>query len=156
MRAAHEGDALWFLGTLMVIKLPGSRTGGALAVVEATCPPRFSPPLHLHRDEDEAFYLLEGELAGRCGEDAWTARPGDLVFLPRGLPHIFTVLGSQPARVLTIVAPARFDQLVAELGTPAPSYVLPPQADIPDPQLLLETHERLGYQLFSPPTAAPA
>jgi quercetin dioxygenase-like cupin family protein len=55
------------------------------------CPAGFGPPPHLHHREDEAFYVLEGQMTVTCGEQTWTATPGSFVLLPRGIPHAFTV-----------------------------------------------------------------
>ena len=62
------------------------------------------------------FHVLEGELEGFCGQRRWTASQGDFIFLPRDVEHGLTVVGDGPARVLTIVGPARFDALVTEQG----------------------------------------
>src|SRR5579883_2130474 len=85
--AAGEGEAIWFLGTLMTVKAGAEQTGGAFSLPDQTLPPGFTPPPHIHLREDEAFYILEGVLSISCGEQRWQAGPGDFVFMPRGIPH---------------------------------------------------------------------
>ena len=77
-------------------------TGGALSVFETTI--GAGPPLHVHDHEDECFYVLDGELAIRCGGDALSASAGSFVFLPRGRAHRFWAT-DRPARLLLITVP---------------------------------------------------
>lgn len=96
-------------------------------------PAGYAPPAHQHRD-DEVFYVLDGEFAVRCGTQAWQAGPGSLVFLPRDVPHGFTVSQAAPGRTLLITAPGGFDEVVSELGTPTSTLELPgPDVALPDP-----------------------
>jgi quercetin dioxygenase-like cupin family protein len=127
-----EGDAFHWLGSLTINKVGAATTRGGLSIVDHRVPPGYAPPAHQHRD-DEVFYVLEGDLAVRCGEQSWRTGPGDLVFLPREVPHGFTVSTDGPARTLLILAPGGFDELVHELGTPAGALGLPrPDAPLPD------------------------
>lgn len=77
--AAGEGRAIWFLDTLTQVKAPAAATGGALSVVEQVLPAGSSPPLHVHRREDEAWYVVEGDLTYRVGEHTLTAEAGAFV-----------------------------------------------------------------------------
>jgi quercetin dioxygenase-like cupin family protein len=156
---AQEGTARWFFGTRATTKITGEQGNGALAVIDFTCPAHFSPPPHVHRDEDELFYLLEGRLEGHCDGTPWAAGAESLVLLPHGLPHGFTVAGGGPARVLVVVtAPARLDRLIARLGAPATGPGLPAETFLPETQEVLAAHAELGYELLGPPAglAAPA
>jgi len=75
------------------VHLHGEQSGGALAVIENTMPGGApGPPLHRH-DFDEAFYVLEGELTFKLGDDVFTRRAGELAFAPRGVPHTFDGAG---------------------------------------------------------------
>ena len=95
-------DAFWWQGSLMRIKARAADTGGAFGLVEGSFPEGFGPPLHVHHREDEGFYVLEGEIRFRQGDDEFVAGRGTLVWGPRGVPHAFKV---QPggARALVIV-----------------------------------------------------
>ena len=66
--AVDEGDAYDFLSTLLIVKAAGTTTNNALAVVEQRLPAGFSPPPHIHHNEDEALYLLAGRIVAQLGE----------------------------------------------------------------------------------------
>ena len=89
-------------------------------------PPGFATPYHMHHLEDEAFYVLEGELAFIC-DDKWLhAGPGTYVFGPREIPHGFKVVGNAPARMLLLCAPAGFERFVLEMSEPDAAPPAPP------------------------------
>ena len=103
----------------MQVKADAATTGGVVSVLEATEPPGFGPPIHVHHDAAEAFYVLEGEyLMHLDGEDV-RCPAGSFVFIPLGVPHGFTV-GNVPSRKLNLYFPAAmtgyFDDLAAALG----------------------------------------
>jgi mannose-6-phosphate isomerase-like protein (cupin superfamily) len=68
---------------------------------------------HVHADEDDAFYILEGELTFAFGGEVARAGRGTFVLVPPGVPHAFTNEGSEPVRLLNVHAPAGFDRRVA-------------------------------------------
>ena len=113
-----EGRAYDFHGACVVIKASGNDTLGQLGVMECTYPAGLSVHLHVHAGEDEMFYVLEGELAGFCDDDRWTAGPGSFVFVPRDRRHGFAVTSGGPARALIITGPAHLDRQIAA-GPPA-------------------------------------
>ncbi len=111
-----EGDAYDWRGARIVIKADVEQTLGQLAVMESTYPPGLAVPTHVHRGEDEMFYLLDGRLQMFCDARQWTASPGTFVFVPRDHPHSFTVLGESPVRALVVVGPPRLDQQIRATG----------------------------------------
>jgi quercetin dioxygenase-like cupin family protein len=121
------------LGTPTWVRATAAQTGGALGLIEEVLPPGFESPYHAHGAEDEAFYVLEGEVTfvhGAPGEEeALRAGPGAFVFLPRGVPHGFRAEGPAPARVLLLVTPGGFEGFVATLSLPAGA---PPPSGPPD------------------------
>lgn len=130
------GEAFSFLGTRMTVKAGGDQTGGAFTLIDCQCPPGFAPPAHVHHIEDEAFYLLEGSLQVSCGDETWQVESGGFVFLPKGRPHRFVVVGEEGARLLQITAPAQFERFAADVGVPATGPGLP-DPEAPDlPRLL--------------------
>jgi quercetin dioxygenase-like cupin family protein len=147
---AGEGTALWFLGTLQTYKAVGSQTNHAFTLVECLLPPGFGPPPHIHQQEEEAFYLLEGELTVFCGERTWQVTPGSFVFLPRGIVHGFKVEGSVPAKMLQITSPAGFEHFATEVGEPAREAVLPPPGP-PDVEKLLAVAAKYHLEIQIPP-----
>lgn len=147
---AAEGDAVWFLGTLMTVKAGHEQTGGAFTLIEAEMPAGFGPPPHTHHNEDEAFYILAGELTIFCGDETWKATAGAFVFLPKGVPHRFIVGGSEPAKMLQLTLPAGFERFAAEMGEPARTRTLPPQS-VPDVEKLVSLAANYNIDINVPP-----
>jgi quercetin dioxygenase-like cupin family protein len=114
-RAAHvagpgEGETTWFLQNRMTIKATADATGGAFGLVESRVAAGASPPLHVHRNEDEWYYLLDGAVTFHVGEQTYRGQPGATVFFPRGIPHTFTI-ESETARMLLLNAPGGFERM---------------------------------------------
>lgn len=129
-----DGDAYWWLGSLTINKLDGERTRSGIDIVDHRVPAGYAPPRHVHDGQDEVFFVIDGHFDVQCGERSWEAGPGSLVFLPRGVPHGFTVSSDGPARTLLINSPAGFSDLIRELGEPASRLELPgPDAPLPEP-----------------------
>jgi quercetin dioxygenase-like cupin family protein len=120
-----EGPAVWFFNTLAVVKATAKHTANAFALIEQLAPAGLATPYHIHRAEDEAFHVLEGQLEFISGEQRLTGGPGSYVFLPRDVPHGFRVLGASPARFLVLTTPAGFEGFVMEMGQPASALTLP-------------------------------
>ncbi|MCD2194392.1 cupin domain-containing protein [Actinomycetospora endophytica] len=118
VRPAGAGERFAFGGAVFTMKVPAGDTEGRVGVMEQEAPAGLVVPPHTHDGEDEMFHVLAGRVEGYCGDDPFRAGPGDLIFLPRDVEHALAVIGEGPARLLTIVCPARFDRLVAEEGTP--------------------------------------
>jgi len=150
MLEAGEGSSIWFLGTLQTFKAVGEETSNAFTFIECLLPPGFGPPPHIHEQEVEAFYLLEGELAVFCGDRTWKLTPGSFVFLPRGITHGFTVAGSRPAKVLQITSPAGYEHFATEMGEPAKELVLPPPGP-PDVEKLLALAAKYHIEILGAP-----
>jgi mannose-6-phosphate isomerase-like protein (cupin superfamily) len=91
-------------------------TGGTLSVFETTI--AAGPPLHVHDHEDECFYVLDGELSVRCGDDILHAPAGSFVFLPRGRPHRFWAT-DQSARLLLITVPGGIEDYFGQINNAA-------------------------------------
>ena len=150
-RHAGEGQALWFLGSLVTIKASGEDTGGRMAVIEHLSPRGSGSPLHVHRNEDESFYVLEGELTMWVDGQTIAAPKGSFVYGPRDVPHTFIVT-SEEARFVIIAAPAGFDDFVRTIGEPAQQLVIPPPAtEPPDIAALSAIAARHGIEILGPP-----
>jgi quercetin dioxygenase-like cupin family protein len=139
-----ETDARWFLGCRVWCRAAAAQTGGALGLIEQIVPPGLGSPYHVHRHEDEAFYLLEGAIRFFSEGRSWVLGPGGFAFLPRGIPHGFRTEGDVPSRSLLLATPSGFEEFVTELSAP-----LPP-AGPPDMGVLMATAARYGIEILGP------
>lgn len=147
----EEGEAIWFAGALMVLKAAGAQTDGRFALLDQSVPGHYAVPRHVHHDEDEAWYVLEGEATFFCGEERFTAGAGAWIFLPKGVAHAFRV-GPAGARLLTLSAPARFADFVRAAGQPAPARSVPPPGPL-DLERLATLARQYGIEIVGPPPA---
>jgi quercetin dioxygenase-like cupin family protein len=93
-------------GGPLTFKVRGDQTDGSLTAFENIIAPKDGPPLHTHANEDEAWYVLEGELRFKLGGQMRQAPARSFVFVPRGTAHCFQNIGSEPARILVLFTPA--------------------------------------------------
>jgi quercetin dioxygenase-like cupin family protein len=150
---AGKGPALWHLGSLVTFKATGEETGGAMWVQEASGARGFASPVHRHSREDEAIYVLDGELSVYVDSQVFAGGPGSFLWAPRGLAHAFCV-ESEVARFLVWSTPAGFDQFFFATGRPARARTLPPPADgPPDVAALAAALARHGVEMLGPPPA---
>jgi mannose-6-phosphate isomerase-like protein (cupin superfamily) len=149
-------DSYWFLDTLMRVHVRGEDTDGRYGAVECLAPAGHQRPPHVHADDDEGFYVVEGEITVYVGEDEKVVGPGEFLNAPRGVPHTFRVSSPGPGRMLVTSAPARFDAFVRELGEPAPRDELPVLDGPPDVERLIATAARHGVEILGPPGMLPA
>src|ERR687893_76414 len=112
-----EGETVWLRKLGIRFMIGGEDTQDNFALVEHPIGPRgLAAPMHTHRYEDEYTYVLEGEIGIQVGEEVLVARPGDLVFKPRGVPHAFWNAGDTPARGLETIPPAGFERYFVEIS----------------------------------------
>jgi len=93
------------------VKAARVSTGGSLTVIESRT--TGGAPLHVHAREDEYFYVIEGTLTVRIGEEEFEAGPRAFVYLPRGVPHAWDVIGDE-AIVLLMTVPAMLEEFLHE------------------------------------------
>ena len=123
-RPVATGPAYWGPGDHYTFLVTGEESGGAYFAMEALVPPGGGPPPHIHRREDETFYLLEGEIEFRLGDEMITAGSGDFVNVPRGTVHSFRNAGSETARMVLTFTPAGMERFFEETLEPAPNGAL--------------------------------
>ena len=111
-------------GALITVHADSRDTNGKFALFEVSGCPGGEPPLHIHENEDEMFYVLEGRLQAIRGEEEMTIDPGESAFLPRRVPHTFRIVSSF-ARALVYVTPGGFEGYFRDLGEPAGKLALP-------------------------------
>lgn len=90
-----------------IVKAGEMREGSGTAVLEYVTKKGEEPPDHTHRTEDEMFYVLEGNVTFRCGEDTFEVDQGGFIFLPRGIEHTYSINSDHPVRLLVITSPVR-------------------------------------------------
>jgi quercetin dioxygenase-like cupin family protein len=123
------GRGVHLTGDTYTFKATGAETRGAFALFESLVPPGSGPPPHIHHREDEAFYLLEGELEFQEGERVLLVSAGAFLLIPKGTVHRFKNVGSRPARMLTIFTPAGVEGLFFEAGRPVTEGSAPSPPD---------------------------
>jgi quercetin dioxygenase-like cupin family protein len=144
-----EGRSFWVVGDRYTFLATGQETGGAYALIHALVPPGAGPPPHIHRREDEAFYVLEGQLAFQVDGRGITASTGTWVTLPKGTLHSFKNTGATPARMLIVVNPSGLEKFFEEVGREATdnSAVAPTPADF---EKLLAVAPKYGLEIHVP------
>ena len=146
-----EGEARWWFGALAEIKATAVDTGGQMTIVEVTEHPGAEAPLHVHRRDDEGFWVLEGDVTFEVGDTIIEASAGDYVFGPRDIPHRFTV-GDQGCRMLFILVPGGIEDVIRATSEPAPRRTLPPPSDAEpaaeEIEQLKTIVKRHGYELL--------
>ena len=134
------------LGGPVTFKAMGEETGGGLFVSETIPAPGEGPPFHLHRDQDEFIYVLEGELRFKLDDDPSPAPAGSFVFIPRGVGHTWQNVGSEPARLLVVFSPAlQFHRFFAEFSELGP--------DDDRGEAFRRLGEEVGMEVLGPPLA---
>lgn len=103
-----------FAGALFLIKASTETTAGAFAIIEEVDP--LDTPLHVHANEDELFYVIEGDHVFRVGDEEFRAGPGAVVFAPRHVPHSHRRVVPRTGRFLTMLSPAGFEGFFRELS----------------------------------------
>lgn len=139
----------WFLGTLLRILADGNDTGGQVAVMEQRARRGFSPPLHVHHNEDTALLVLDGAIAAVMGDERVERVPGGFVWLPRDVPHTFRV-DSDTVHLLELITPAGFERFHVDVSEPAPELQMPAPSE-PDIPRLLGAVGGYGAEIVGPP-----
>jgi uncharacterized RmlC-like cupin family protein len=140
---AGQGRRVLAMGNVQLAKAEGTQTGGAWALLEQEVTGG-NPPLHLHEREDEGFYVLQGRVRVRVGDEEYEGGAGTFVLAPRGVPHTYARLPGDQLRLLILVSPAGFERMFDDVAAL-------PAADQNDPALLGEIAARYGVRILGPP-----
>jgi mannose-6-phosphate isomerase-like protein (cupin superfamily) len=137
-----EGRSIDLGNFNMSVKATAAQTGSAFTLLEAAEPPGFGPPMHIHHDAAEAFYVLDGEYMMFIEDREFRCPAGSFVFIPSGLRHGFRV-GGVPSRKLNLYSPAAmvgyFDELSAAI-----------KSDVADEAELDAIARRHGMEVVGP------
>jgi quercetin dioxygenase-like cupin family protein len=149
----EEGEAFWGFGALWTLKASAEQTGNRFSLIEEVAPGGEGTPLHAHPEDDETFYVLEGDLTFYLGDDPPTpASAGSFVHIPGGVVHAFQV-DSETARYLIITTPQHERFYRAAFGDPAQSRTLPPEGP-PDMERINAAAREYKVEALGPPPEA--
>ena len=141
---------IWFLHDLVEVYADGEHS-----VLEMVAPPADQPPLHVHHDSDEGFYVLEGEAMFWVGDVERRLGPGEFVLGPKGIPHTYRVTSETPARLIVTSSTGAFAAFVQAYGVPAERAELPTGV-VPDVERLGRLAAEHGIELLGPPGMLPS
>jgi quercetin dioxygenase-like cupin family protein len=127
--------SFWYMGGHITMHADSQDTHGQFALMEVTGTPGLEPPLHVHTNEDELFYVLEGKLKVYRGEEELILEPGDSGFLPRNIPHTFKIMSTH-MRALVYITPGGFEGYFRELSGEAVKH--------PSPAKMIKAANRYG------------
>lgn len=147
--ASGDATRLWVGGVVVAVRADSQMTGGGYSLIEDLVPPGLGAPLHVHTREDEAIYVTAGELEVTVAETRRLAKPGDVVHMPRRVPHGFRNASERPARMLIVFSPGGFERGFLEIGKPVGSEETPPTLTPQEMQRMREVAERYGAKWVS-------
>ena len=152
IRSAGLDYSGWFMGGLTTFLATGEDTNGAFSLVEMTQDRGTEPPPHVHRYEDEHFYIVDGQVTFYIGGEQMHAEPGSWAVVPKGAVHNF-VIETESARFLVFFTPSGFERFFMEMSEPATSLSEPPaQSGPPDIAHMISLAEKYGCT-FLPPSS---
>ena len=142
----EEGATLWFMDVPTRVLATAEQTGGAFGLIEHVIPAGedSASPWHVHHAEDEAFYVVEGQMTFLVGDHRVEAGPGTFVYGPRDIPHGFRVEGTEPARLLLQCTPGGFEHFVIEMSEPTPP------TGAPDMERLMALAAKYNNEILGP------
>jgi mannose-6-phosphate isomerase-like protein (cupin superfamily) len=145
-------QTLWFIDDIARVHVDGDEARGAFDLVEIEGREGDMPPLHVHHENDEVFYVLDGRLSLHMPGRSVELEPGDAFFAPRGIPHVYRV-ESPTARWLGVGAPAGFADFVREASDEPAADGFPDRE--PDVARVAAVAARHGIELLGPPGTMP-
>jgi quercetin dioxygenase-like cupin family protein len=150
-RRLDQGQTVAVVGDVYRFLATGEETNGKYATFEAWVPPGGGPPPHIHEREEEAFYVLEGEITFYIGDECLVATKGMFASMPVGTAHAFKNESDQPAKMLISVAPAGLEKMFLEVGVrlePGSTRAVPPSRD--EIERLLAVAPNYGIEILLP------
>ena len=148
-----SGDGLadvWWKSGRATIKAGPGETGNAFSQLVMDEPRGSATPIHIHHNEDESFYILEGQVTMFSGDERIDLEAGDYCFVPRGVTHAYLVR-SDRARMLVTISPSGTEQLFVSLGVPVTRPEPPKEAVMPSVPELVRLFAQYGTEILGPP-----
>jgi quercetin dioxygenase-like cupin family protein len=149
-----NSSPIWFLNASVTVRLSQSEGEDGVSILDHRVPAGDSPPLHVHRTEDEVFQILEGEFRLKLGEQEQRAGPGSILLARKGVPHTYRAESPEGGRFLTVTVRGDFERFVRAMGRPAQGPGLPEPAGPPTPeaiQALTTAAAQYGIEMVGPP-----
>ena len=146
-----EGETVDIWGSIYRFKALGEQTGNAYTLVEVHGRSGFETPLHSHANEEEGFYVVEGDITLLLGEDRVRASAGAFGFAPRETAHGFRF--DSDAKILLLLSPGAsgHEGMFRDVGEPAPEDAQPSEPSLPsDPERVGEIAQRHGTSVLGP------
>lgn len=145
---ATEGEIRWYNGNQIRFLINPEDTRGEFSFLEMISLAGTEPPPHVHRNEDETFIIQEGEVRIFIGEKVIDAKPGMVVFAPRGIRHTFKIM-TPAVRWNLLMTPGDFANFFREMSTETPQagLIAPPT---PAEFKALVQHTELRYGVYFP------
>jgi quercetin dioxygenase-like cupin family protein len=150
----EEGEVFWGFGALWTLKASAEQTGGRFSLIEEVAPGGEGTPLHAHSEDDETFYVLEGDLTFYLDDDQpIPAFAGSFVHIPGGVVHAFQV-DSETARYLILTTP-QHERFYRAISEPAQTRTFPPE-EPPDMEKIEAAAQKYKVEILGPPPGAQA
>jgi quercetin dioxygenase-like cupin family protein len=146
-RSRQTAERLNVIGADVAVLLSAEDCGGVLSVFDVEVMPQMGVPLHTHRWEDEAIYVVSGTYRMQIGEEMQTVRAGNFVHFPRGVPHSYLNIGSEPGSLLTITTPGGYEAFFREVDSLMKTCAANQSA-------LGAIAQRHGIEIIAPPPSA--
>lgn len=143
-----------FLDSIVDVRVAAEDGSDGIAVLDFHSPGGDAPPLHLHRNEDEIFHLLEGEFRFSIDGEESVHRAGEFLVAPKGVPHTYRIESPDGGRFLTITGRGDFEAFVQDFGRPAGDGATPEPSGPPTPEqveALTEAAAEHGIDIVGPP-----
>ena len=156
MKTANINGLRNFKGTLVSLRMSANDNNDEISIIEHKMPFGEAPPLHVHRNEDEIFHILRGQMRFEVGGKVVVANAGDIMVAPKGLPHRFIVESVNGAHCLTITKGRDFETMLLEMSAPVALEFVPAFLE-PIPSMidaLAASCARNGIDIIGPPLAA--
>ena len=137
-------NSRWYMGHLFTWLVNSEQTGGRFSLLETTIRKGLEPPAHTHSRESETYYITEGIMHFTVGDETFTGKAGDCLYLPEGIKHEFK-LETETAKCTILIEPGGFEEFFVGFSIPAPSLTMPPMPEgPPSPELIRKFVETLA------------